>query len=140
MTATLTGTRPLTDRTREQLRRAGNPFRNYFARNPDDDVCARYHVAELFAAALDVVHIKEIRHVEQAGSQGADGRLARARVRRHRPCSLDNRSLAELAAEQGIAGPQDTDALFGAGADLWDDDADFETFLAGLRESRRTGG
>src|SRR5947209_17179905 len=31
------------------LRRAGNPFRNYFARNPDDDVCARYHVPELFA-------------------------------------------------------------------------------------------
>ncbi|HJT78554.1 MAG TPA: hypothetical protein VJ739_15220 [Gemmataceae bacterium] len=50
------------------------------------------------------------------------------------------RSLAELAAEQGLAGPQDLDALFGAGADLWDDDDDFEAFLAGLRESRRTGG
>ncbi|MBI3408415.1 MAG: hypothetical protein HY040_08665 [Planctomycetes bacterium] len=33
----------------ELLKEAGNPFRNYFARNPDDDVCARYHVAELFA-------------------------------------------------------------------------------------------
>src|ERR1700677_1761768 len=31
------------------LRRTGNPFRNYFARNPDDEVCARYHVADLFA-------------------------------------------------------------------------------------------
>ncbi len=31
------------------FRRAGNPFRNYFARNPDDEVCARFHVAELFA-------------------------------------------------------------------------------------------
>src|SRR3954451_15221934 len=31
------------------LRLAGNPFRNYFARNPDDDVCAQFHVAELFA-------------------------------------------------------------------------------------------
>jgi hypothetical protein len=50
------------------------------------------------------------------------------------------RSLAELAAEQGVTGPQDVDALFGAGADLWRDDADFEAFLAGLRESRRTGG
>ncbi len=30
------------------MRRAGNPFRNYFARNPDDEVCARYHVPELF--------------------------------------------------------------------------------------------
>ena len=33
----------------ELLRREGNPFRNYFARNPDDDVCARFHVDELFA-------------------------------------------------------------------------------------------
>lgn len=32
------------------LRRTGNPFRNYFARNPDDEVCARYHVPELYAA------------------------------------------------------------------------------------------
>src|SRR5438270_13830740 len=48
MSATAT-TRPLTDRALEALRRAGNPFRNYFARNPDDEVCARFHVAELFA-------------------------------------------------------------------------------------------
>ena len=50
------------------------------------------------------------------------------------------RTLAELAADQGLTGPQDLDALVGAGADLWDGDADFEAFLAGLRESRRTGG
>jgi hypothetical protein len=36
-------------RALEVLRRVGNPFRNYFARNPDDEVCARYHVPELFA-------------------------------------------------------------------------------------------
>lgn len=41
--------RPLQERALEVLRRTGNPFRNYFARNPDDDVCARYHVSELFA-------------------------------------------------------------------------------------------
>src|SRR5919199_2926991 len=45
--------RPLTDRATEALRRAGNPFRNYFARNPDDEVCARYHVPELFAGERD---------------------------------------------------------------------------------------
>jgi len=39
----------LSERALEVLRQAGNPFRNYFARNPDDDICARYHVAELFA-------------------------------------------------------------------------------------------
>jgi hypothetical protein len=45
--------RTLPERALEVLRRAGNPFRNYFARNPDDEVCARYHVAELFARERD---------------------------------------------------------------------------------------
>jgi hypothetical protein len=40
------------------------------------------------------------------------------------------RSLAELAAEQGLTGPLDLDAVFGAGADLWNDEGDFEVFLA----------
>jgi hypothetical protein len=48
MSATV-ASRPLTERAMEVLRRAGNPFRNYFARNPDDEVCARYHVPELFS-------------------------------------------------------------------------------------------
>src|SRR5437764_7264192 len=48
MTTTLT--RSLSSDARDALKRAGNPFRNYFARNPDDEVCARYHVTELFAA------------------------------------------------------------------------------------------
>jgi hypothetical protein len=39
----------LPERALEVLRRAGNPFRNYFARNPDDEVCSRYHVPDLFA-------------------------------------------------------------------------------------------
>src|SRR5437868_11515974 len=41
--------RPTADRALDALRRAGNPFRNYFARNPDDEVCARFHVPELFS-------------------------------------------------------------------------------------------
>src|SRR5215510_2837789 len=45
--------RSLPERAHEILRRAGNPFRNYFARNPDDEVCARYHVPELFATERD---------------------------------------------------------------------------------------
>ena len=49
------------------------------------------------------------------------------------------RTLAELAAEQGVSVPQRFDALYGAGADLWDNDAEFEEFQAFLRESRRTG-
>jgi hypothetical protein len=45
--------RSVSERAVDVLRRAGNPFRNYFARNPDDEVCARYHVPELFAAERD---------------------------------------------------------------------------------------
>src|SRR5207237_3579737 len=48
--------RPMADRGRDVIKRAGNPFRNYFARNPDDEVCARYHVPELFAAERDLLH------------------------------------------------------------------------------------
>ncbi len=48
--------RPVAEKAREFLKRAGNPFRNYFARNPDDEVCARYHVSELFAAERDLLH------------------------------------------------------------------------------------
>jgi hypothetical protein len=43
------------ERALELLRRSGNPFRNYFARNPDDEVCARYHVPELFAPEREVL-------------------------------------------------------------------------------------
>jgi hypothetical protein len=50
VTATL---RPVADRALDALRRSGNPFRNCFARNPDDEVCARYHVPELFAQERD---------------------------------------------------------------------------------------
>src|SRR6202161_4315834 len=56
MTAVATVEKPLTDSDRDILKRAGNPFRNYFARNPDDEVCARYHVPELFAAERDLLH------------------------------------------------------------------------------------
>ena len=54
MTTTLAAPSPA--RVRAALKRAGNPFRNYFARNPDDDTCARYHVPELFTAERDLLH------------------------------------------------------------------------------------
>src|SRR5258707_15276899 len=52
---TATAERSVADRALEALRRSGNPFRNYFARNPDDEVCARYHVAEMFAPERDLL-------------------------------------------------------------------------------------
>ncbi|MFZ4646314.1 MAG: hypothetical protein ACOYNP_11225 [Gemmataceae bacterium] len=33
----------------EYLKQAGNPFRNHFARNADDEACGRFHVPELYA-------------------------------------------------------------------------------------------
>jgi hypothetical protein len=48
MPATAVADRSITEQALEVLRRTGNPFRNYFARNPDDEICARYHVPELF--------------------------------------------------------------------------------------------
>src|SRR6059058_2269583 len=56
MSAAAATARPVADRALDALRRAGNPFRNYFARNPDDEVCARYHVPELFAPERDLLH------------------------------------------------------------------------------------
>src|SRR5436190_2384491 len=50
MTMTVTAQeRSLSESALESLRQSGNPFRNFFARNPDDELCARYHVPELFA-------------------------------------------------------------------------------------------
>jgi hypothetical protein len=48
-TTTTLPARPLAERALDVLRRSGNPFRNYFARNPDDEICARYHVPELYS-------------------------------------------------------------------------------------------
>src|SRR5947209_4122191 len=61
------GSRSLPERALEVLRRTGNPFRNYFARNPDDEVCARYHVAELFALEREqLVGVVELYRSEPA--------------------------------------------------------------------------
>src|SRR5215470_10020305 len=74
-------TRSLPERALEVFRRAGNPFRNYFARNPDDEVCARYHVPELFAfereqllAVVDLYRLAPTTHSEVVpvlGNKGA---------------------------------------------------------------------
>ena len=48
------------------------------------------------------------------------------------------RSLDELAAEQGIAVPQALDQMIGAAAELWDDDDDFDLFVGRAHEPRLT--
>jgi hypothetical protein len=50
------------------------------------------------------------------------------------------KTVEQLIAEQGTKPIDDLDDLIGEGADLWDDDADFERFLDWLSKSRRGGG
>jgi hypothetical protein len=64
----------------ESLRREGNPFRNYFARNPDDEVCARFHVPELFSlereqllAIVDLYRATPATHSEMVPILGNKG-------------------------------------------------------------------
>ncbi|HEV2950194.1 MAG TPA: hypothetical protein VGX70_22635 [Gemmataceae bacterium] len=81
MSVATAGTRSATERASESLRRLGNPFRNYFARNPDDDVCTRYHVPELYAperekllAVVDLYRVVPNTHSEIVpilGNKGA---------------------------------------------------------------------
>ncbi|MGL4555073.1 MAG: hypothetical protein ACRC33_28240 [Gemmataceae bacterium] len=81
MTTTMTPARPAAERAMDLLRRAGNPFRNYFARNADDDICARYHVHELYAlqreqllAVVDLYRYSPATHSEVIpvlGNKGA---------------------------------------------------------------------
>ncbi len=73
--------RSIHERALEVLRRSGNPFRNYFARNPDDEVCSRYHVPELYArereqllAVVDLYRYDPTTHSEVVpvlGNKGA---------------------------------------------------------------------
>jgi hypothetical protein len=81
MSVATAGARTANERALESLRRVGNPFRNYFARNPDDDVCTRYHVPELYApererllAVVDLYRVVPNTHSEIVpilGNKGA---------------------------------------------------------------------
>jgi hypothetical protein len=78
--STTTAAPSLPQRALDVLRRAGNPFRNYFARNPDDEVCARYHVPELFArereqllAVVDLYRYAPTTHSEVVPVLGSKG-------------------------------------------------------------------
>src|SRR5437867_3803770 len=71
---------PLQERAFAALRQAGNPFRNYFARNPDDEVCSRYHVPELYArereqllAVVDLYRVQPATHSEVVPVLGNKG-------------------------------------------------------------------
>lgn len=46
------------------------------------------------------------------------------------------RTLDEIAAQQGVSVPQPLDEMVGAAANLWEDDEDFNRFLQGLRDRR----
>ena len=113
MTAVLVD-RSLQDAALEVLRRSGNPFRNYFARNPDDEVCARYHVPELFAAereqllgVVDLYRYDPTTHSESRPGARQQGR------RQDAPAALDQarrRGAWQLLVTPGIY-QKDTDFL-----------------------------
>ncbi len=47
------------------------------------------------------------------------------------------RTIDELAAEQGVAGPQSLDRLMGQGSDLWGSEREFSEFVDAIRARRR---
>ena len=49
------------------------------------------------------------------------------------------RTVDELAAEQGIAVPQQLDEMIGAAAELWHDDRDFDRFVQAIHDARLEG-
>ena len=53
--------------------------------------------------------------------------------RQGRPLS---RAFDKNMAQQGVSVPQPLDEMIGGGANLWDDDEDFNRFLQGLRDRR----
>src|SRR5207248_1138136 len=76
----LVADRALAEEAVAWLRKSGNPFRNYFARNPDDEVCARFHVADLFSlereqllAIVDLYRAAPATHSEMVPILGNKG-------------------------------------------------------------------
>ena len=51
----------------------------------------------------------------------------------------EERTLAELAVEQGVMTPQPMEEMIGVGAELWDDEEDFQRFVEGIHERRIEG-
>ena len=51
----------------------------------------------------------------------------------------ERKSIAELAAEQGVRLEGQLERIMGAGADLWASDKEFEGFVRGIYDRRREG-
>jgi hypothetical protein len=49
------------------------------------------------------------------------------------------KTVEELAAEQGVEIPQRIEDLLGAGENLWKDDAELDAFLEFIRQQRKAG-
>ena len=52
---------------------------------------------------------------------------------------LENKSIEQLAAEQGVKLQGQLERIMGAGADLWASDAEFEEFVQGIYQRRKEG-
>jgi hypothetical protein len=91
-----------------------------------------------------------VRVTGEAEEDPETGRIRRLRVADVEPVSVEpelaaeaaedfwnEKTLEQLSSEQGIAGPQPLAGLMGAGADLWDDEEDFEEFVSDIYDRRR---
>ena len=47
------------------------------------------------------------------------------------------KTFEELAHDQGVKLPQDRAAIIGAGAELWESDAELDAFLQGIQDRKR---
>ena len=73
-------------------------------------------------------------------SKSASKRLSIGRTGGKSPAGFSERkSIAELAAEQGVRLEGQLERSMGAGADLWASDKEFEGFVQGIYDRRREG-
>jgi len=91
-----------------------------------------------------------VRVIGEAAQEPTSGQISSIRVTDIEPLSIDAKgfetvsaeafwqepSLAQLAAEQGVQPLRRLEDVWGRGADLWTDEADFEVFLAATRSGR----
>ncbi len=75
-----------------------------------------------------------------SNSKSASKRVTLGRTGRKSPAGFSERkSVAELAAEQGVRLEGQLERIMGAGADLWASDKEFSEFVQGIYDRRREG-
>lgn len=77
--------------------------------------------------------------MKRATNKNRKGSSKKPRHRTNKRGFWKEKTVEELAAEQGITLPQRIEDLLGAGKDLWKDDAELDAFLEDIRRQRKAG-